>query len=208
MYQPEPKRVKRVGVVGLGNTGQQWVVLFQRCGLEVVGYDPGGLSFSPLTSEGTFTMAPDLASTVAEVDFVQECGPPALIAKLQLLKWLDAVTPEGVIIASSTANCAMTTLQQDLVHPERCVVGHLWADNSAFVEVVGGQKTAPTAIDWVMAFYAVLGRQPLQINNESPGFLTSRLQGAVWREAVEVVAKGLTTVKEIDAVMTYGSTRR
>ena len=213
MLRPKPTEVKRVAVIGLGVTGQQWVTLFRRQGLEVVTYDPNisslhGLSINGFANMGPVSLASDLIAAVTEVDFVQESGLPALKSKLELMTALDAATCPSVVIASSTANWAMTTLQQDLQHPERCVVGHLSSDTMISVEVIGGQKTDPAVIEWVIAFYTRLGTQPFRLGSELPGFLTSQLRDAVWREAAEVVDRGLTTVAEIDAMMTYGSLRR
>lgn len=213
MVRPKPTSVKRAAVIGLGSLGQRWLTLFQRQGLEVIAYDPettGPARFSSprCHNTGPFSLAADLISAVAGVDFVQECGPVDLKAKLELMTALDIATCPSIVIASSTANWAMTTLQQDLQHPERCVIGYPDTVTMMSVEVLGGQKTDPTTVEWAMAFYATLGQRAARLGNELPGFLTSQLRDAVWREAAEVVDRGLTTVKEIDAMMTYGTLHR
>ncbi|MGH2523298.1 MAG: 3-hydroxyacyl-CoA dehydrogenase family protein, partial [Anaerolineales bacterium] len=72
------------------------------------------------------------------------------------------------------------------------------------VEVVGGEKTDPAAVDWTVAFYDHSGKYGLKMARELPGFLANRLQEAVWREALHMVAAGEATVEEIDASMAYG----
>jgi carnitine 3-dehydrogenase len=215
MNRVEPTKVKRVAVIGLGVTGRQWTTHFLSQGLEVVAYDPDTDHsqhpfWATLSGADHLTIAPDLATAVNVVDFVQESGPKKPETKGQLLAALDALTPPALVIAASTSDCAMTTLQQELHHPERCVVGHLFStsDSIPFVEVVGGQRTDPAVVEWLMAFYRAIGKQPLKLISETPAFLTHRLQEAVWQEALEVVARGLATVKEIDAAMNYGPGRR
>jgi carnitine 3-dehydrogenase len=111
-----------------------------------------------------------------------------------------------VIIASSTSGFAMTMLQADCEHPERCVVGHPFNPPYLIpvVEVVGGERTAPAAVDWLVRFYASTGKRPLRLSHELPGFVGNRLQEAMWREALHMVAAGEATVEEIDASIAFG----
>jgi carnitine 3-dehydrogenase len=72
------------------------------------------------------------------------------------------------------------------------------------VEVVGGEQTDPAVMTWIVDFYTAMGKHPLRLEREIPGFLADRLLEAVWREALHLVAEGLATVEEIDAAMAYG----
>jgi carnitine 3-dehydrogenase len=72
------------------------------------------------------------------------------------------------------------------------------------VEVVGGGLTDPAAVDWLAAFYAAVGKRPLRLSRELPGFVGNRLQEAMWREALHMVAAGEATVEEIDEAIAYG----
>jgi carnitine 3-dehydrogenase len=72
------------------------------------------------------------------------------------------------------------------------------------VEVVGGERTDQAAVDWLTAFYAAVGKRPLRLTRELPGFVGNRLQEAMWREALHMVAAGEATVEEIDQAITYG----
>src|SRR5215470_12087514 len=112
-----------------------------------------------------------------------------------------------VIIASSTSGFAMSMLQADCNHPERCVVGHPFNPPYLIplVEVVGGDLTDQAAVDWLVAFYASIGKRPLRLTRELPGFVGNRLQEALWREALHMVAAGEATVEEIDEAIAYGA---
>src|SRR5260221_12310972 len=77
----------------------------------------------------------------------------------------------------------MSRLLSDCARPERCVVGHPFnpPDLIPLVEVVGGERTDPAAVDWLAAFYTFMGKRPLRLSRELPGFVGNRLQEAMWR---------------------------
>ncbi len=147
-----------------------------------------------------------LAAAVADADLVQENAPENGPLKQRVLADADRAARPGVVIASSTSGFAMTMLQADCEHPERCVVGHPFNPPYLIplVEVVGGERTDPAAVDWLARFYASTGKRPLRLTRELPGFVGNRLQEAMWREALHMVAAGEATVEEIDASIAFG----
>jgi carnitine 3-dehydrogenase len=72
------------------------------------------------------------------------------------------------------------------------------------VEVVGGEKTGTEAVERALAFYAAIGKQPIHIRCEVPGHVANRLQAALWREAVHLVAEGVASVADVDTVIRAG----
>src|SRR5260221_10901599 len=84
----------------------------------------------------------------------------------------------------------MTMLQADCARPERCVVGHPFNPPYLIplVEVVGGERTDPAAVDWLAAFYTAMGKRPLRLSRELPGFVGNPLQEAMWRGGAHKVA--------------------
>jgi len=221
----EPDRVRRVGIVGAGVIGGGWALHYLRMGFDVDVYDPapeaeGGLlrlrdtawpvlerlGLRPGASPDRLAFRADLAGAVAEVDLVQENGPEDGAVKRRILADIDRVAPPEVIIVSSTSGLAMTMLQADCVNPQRCVVGHPFNPPYLIplVEVVGGQLTDPAAVDWLAEFYRAVGKRPLRLSRELPGFVANRLQEAMWREALHMVATGEATVEEIDASIAHG----
>jgi len=214
-----------VGIVGAGVIGGGWALHYLRMGFDVDVYDPaphagGGLlrlrdtawpvlerlGLRPGASTGRLSFHADLAGAVAEADLVQENGPEDGAVKRRILADIDRVTPPEVIIASSTSGFAMTMLQADCVNPQRCVVGHPFNPPYLIplVEVVGGKLTDPAAVDWLTGFYRAVGKRPLRLSRELPGFVANRLQEAMWREALHMVATGEATVEEIDASIAHG----
>jgi len=221
----EPDQVRRVSVVGAGVIGGGWALHYLRMGLDVDVYDPSPRAEADLLRmlEVTWPLlervglrpgaSPDrlrvhaaLAGAVGDADMVQESSPEDSTLKRAVLAAIDEAAPPDAVIASSTSGFAMTMLQADCARPERCVVGHPF--NPPYlvplVEVVGGERTDPAVVDWLVAFYAAMGKRPLRLSRELPGFVGNRLQEAMWREALHMVAAGEATVEEIDEAIAYG----
>ena len=72
------------------------------------------------------------------------------------------------------------------------------------VEVGGGERTAPQAVADAMAFYAHIGKRPIQVRREIKGHIANRLQAALWREAFHLVDQGVATVEDIDTAISQG----
>jgi 3-hydroxyacyl-CoA dehydrogenase len=111
-----------------------------------------------------------------------------------------------VVIASSSSGLLITRVTIKCRHPERCVIGHPFNPPHLIplVEVVGGEKTSAAAVEKAMAFYRALGKQPIHIKKEVRGHVANRLQAALWREAVHLVAEGVVSVGDADAAIAYG----
>jgi 3-hydroxyacyl-CoA dehydrogenase len=114
--------------------------------------------------------------------------------------------PPEVVIASSSSGLLITRLQADCAHPERCLIGHPFNPPHLIplVEVVGGERTAPAAIERALAFYRAIGKRPIHIRREVAGHVANRLQAALWREAVHLLAAGVASVADIDAAISEG----
>src|SRR5438876_544492 len=91
-------------------------------------------------------------------------------------------------------------------HPERVLIGHPF--NPVYllplVEVVAGELTKPVAVKKASAFYRRLGMRPLHVQHEIAGYISDRLQEALWREALHLVADGVATTEEIDSAIVFG----
>jgi len=148
----------------------------------------------------------DLATACAQAEFVQESAPEDLDLKRTLLADIDAVTPADVVISSSTSGYGMSEMATKADHADRLVVGHPFNPPYLIplVEVVGGPKTSPEAIGKAMQFYRDIGKHPIHIKKEVKGHVANRLQVALWREAVHLVAEGIVSVADADAAIAYG----
>jgi carnitine 3-dehydrogenase len=217
--------VRTVTCVGAGVIGGGWAAYFLARGYEVRAWDPAPdaearlrhlvdqawpaltqLGLADGASTDNLVVEPELARAVAGTDFVQESAPEDLQLKRRLLADIDAVTPDGVSISSSTSGYPMTEMQVDCAHPERTVVGHPFNPPYLIplVEVVGGTHTSPETVAWTSEFFRHAGKSVITMDREVPGFIANRLQEALWREALHMVAAGEATVEQIDLSITDG----
>jgi len=218
-------RVGTLGVIGTGVIGAGWAARALAHGLDVVAWDPApgwrkrlvaavenawpaleSVGLYPDASMERLHCADSLAAACRAADFIQESAPERLELKQALLEETDAQAPPEVIVASSTSGLLPSDLQSRCRHPERIVVGHPF--NPVYllplVEVLGGERTSAVSIDRAMAFYHELGMHPLRVRTEIEGFLSDRLQEALWREILHLVNDGVATTDELDAAIVYG----
>jgi 3-hydroxyacyl-CoA dehydrogenase len=217
---------KRVSVVGAGTIGASWAAIFLARGYEVAATDPAPQSEAfarrfvdnawptleklDLVVKGAsakaFSFHRDVAAAVKGAEFVQESGPEREDLKIELLATIDAALPSDVVIASSSSGLLISRVTVKCKHPERCVIGHPFNPPHLIplVEVVGGAKSSPTAIARAMEFYRALGKHPIEIKKEMKAHVANRLQAALWREAIHLVAEGVVSVADVDAAIAYG----
>ncbi|WP_052866772.1 3-hydroxyacyl-CoA dehydrogenase NAD-binding domain-containing protein [Streptomyces niger] len=220
-----PEDVRKVACIGAGVIGGGWVAHFLARGYDVTAWDPADdaeeklrrlvsaawpaleqMGLAEGASQDRLTVAPTLAEAVADADFVQESAPEKLELKRSLLAELTDATRDGVIIASSTSGYPMSDMHSDGADNGRLVVGHPFNPPYLIplVEVVGGEKTDRAAVEWASRFYDVAGKSVITMDRELPGFIANRLQEALWREALHMVANGEASVQDIDDSITEG----
>ncbi|RII18397.1 L-carnitine dehydrogenase [Streptomyces sp. YIM 130001] len=225
MPRTHPTDVTRVTCVGAGVIGGGWVAHFLARGYDVTAWDPAPdaeaklrrlvdaawpaltrLGLADGADRGRLTVAPTLEEACAQAQFVQESAPEELDLKRDLLTRIDAATPADVVVASSTSGYPMTDMATGAADPSRLVVGHPFNPPYLIplVEVVGGERTAKEAVAWASQFYEAAGKSVITMERELPGFIANRLQEALWREALHMVANGEATVREIDDSITEG----
>jgi len=219
------RKIKTLGLLGTGVIGGGWAARALHFGIDVIAADVkpemeawirgavenaepalARLTFAPLPPKGTLSFTTDLRTMAERADFIQENIPEQLALKQRMLAEVSRYAGPDVIIASSTSGLTPTDLQRDMVAPERFLVAHPF--NPVYllplVELVGGAKTAPAAIDAAAEFFVYIGMHALKVRREVPGHLTDRLQEAIWREILHLVNDGVATTGELDESIIYG----
>jgi carnitine 3-dehydrogenase len=218
-------RVQRIASLGGGPIGGGWTAHFLARGYDVVSYlhdageeasfrkivDTAWISLETLglaagASRARLRITCDLAEAVGDAEFVQESAPENLALKQALYERLGELVPQDVVIASSTSGLTMSDIQARCPSPGRTLVGHPFNPPYLLplVEIVGGARSDPKAVQWAGDFYRAAGKAPLVLKKEIPGFVATRLQEALWREALHMVANGEATPQDIDLALING----
>ena len=225
----DPQKITRITSLGGGPIGGGWAAHFLARGYDVTLYlhDAGeaaafeailetawksltDLGLAPGASRDRLRVVTDLRQAVEDAQFVQESAPENLPLKRALYAQLGRLVPPEVVIGSSTSGLTMTEIQAECATPQRCVIGHPFNPPYLLplVEIVGGRLTDPAAVKWAGAFYDCAGKTPLIMKKEIPGFVATRLQEALWREALHMVANGEATAADIDIALINGPAPR
>lgn len=158
-----------------------------------------------LPTEGSVTICDTLEDAATGAVLIVEAVPERVDIKHKVYAQIEAVNTDG-IIASSTSGIMPTDLQSEMAHPGRLIVAHPF--NPVYllplVELVAGQKTDAAHIETAKDIYTRLGMYPLHCRVEVEGFLSDRLQEALWREALWLLHDDVATADEIDAAIAYG----
>jgi len=219
------KPIKRIAIVGTGVIGASWAAQYLAKGIDVVATDPGpnaeaalrkyvDEAWSDLTNIGLsqgacrdrLSFTTDMKQALSQADLVQENAPERPDFKMKLYAEMDEFTPVDSLLASSSSGITPSVIQSKCKHPERVVIGHPFNPPHIIplVEVVGGSKTSPDAIQQAMSFYASIGKKAIHLKKELPGHVANRFQAALYREMLYLIEQGVLSVEDTDAAVCYG----
>ncbi len=221
--------IKNFACVGAGLIGQGWATLFSSRGFQVVLQDVTedilDDAVRRVTSNLKFLEAKDvlrqgeanvalgriktttqIAEAVVCADYVQESVPDNYDLKKYVFEEIGALAPEQAIMASSASGLLMTEIQKVTTRPERCVLAHpmLPVHLIPLVEIVGGEQTSRETIETTCEAMKMLGKSPVLLNREVPGYIVNRLQAALLREAIDLVDKGVASAEDVDKAFCMG----
>lgn len=219
------KPIRRIAIVGTGVIGASWAAQFLARGFDVIATDPAPnaeenlrkyvdeawpalveVGLSPGASCDRLSFTTNMKDALAQADFVQENGPERPDFKIKLFVDMDDATPVDSIIASSSSGITASVMQSQCKHPERVVIGHPFNPPHIIplVEIVGGTKTSPEAVQRAIAFYASIGKKPIHLMKELPGHVGNRLQAALYKEVLYLIQQGVLNVSDADDAVSYG----
>lgn len=216
---------KIVTIVGAGVIGAGWAARMLACGLIVKAYDPSAKARKQLLSNTKIALKSlqrlglnknaklsnlkiysDLRESLHSTTFVQENAPENEKLKKKLLKDIDKLLPKNIIISSSSSGLLPTRIQSLCNYPERVCIGHPF--NPVYllplVELVSGKQTKKNTITIAKKFYEEIGMKPLIVKKEIEGYISDRLQEALWREALHIIKDGVASTQDVDDAIVYG----
>ena len=222
-------RVKAAAVIGAGTMGAAIAGLFARAGVAVSLMDRtadlldrGMLSFrsSQRTLQEAGLLTPEQARAAEDrvrpltslreacdgIDLLVESVSEDLALKREVLASADGLCPAAAIFASNTSGLSITRLAEATGRPQNVAGMHFWNPPHIMplVEVVRGERTSEAAADFLLELARRLGKRPILVHRDVPGFVGNRLQFAVLREALHLLESGIASAEDIDTAMTAG----
>ncbi len=217
---------ERAAIVGTGNIGRSWAIVFARAGFETRLYDPapdaarraiarieeearrlveGGLIDAPEAVTANVAVSDSLAEAVAGADYVQESAPEDRDVKATLFRELDALAAPETLLASSCSAIPGSAFM-DVPGARRCLVAHPVSPPHLvpLVEIAPTPRTEERATARVFELMRRVGQTPVRIEKETFGFALNRLQAALVNEAVHLVADGVVSVEDLDKCVRDG----
>jgi 3-hydroxybutyryl-CoA dehydrogenase len=148
----------------------------------------------------------NMAAAVHGTRFVFEAAPEKLLLKQQIFAELESLVTPDCILASNSSAIPSTEIGRNLKHRERVVGTHFWNPPHLvpLVEVVQTEWTSDATVRATIDLLAQCGRAPVHVRRDIPGFIGNRLQHALKREAIALVAAGVCDAETIDTVVKSG----
>ncbi|SIQ61538.1 3-hydroxybutyryl-CoA dehydrogenase [Paracoccus thiocyanatus] len=214
-----------VAIVGSGLIGCSWAALIAATGRQVLVFDsrPDAealvrgfwdsvhpeLVALDLATPGTqprFEFCETLDAAVSRADFVLECIPERLEAKLALYRAMEPALKPGAIVATSSSGLKLSDLQAGWTDPGRLIIGHPFNPPHLvpLVELFGNDRTDADVLPGARALYESCGKVTITLHREVMGHVANRLQAAIWREAIHLVDSGVVSVRDVNAAVWAG----
>ncbi len=212
---------QKIGVIGGGLMGHGIAYLFAAAGHRVGVFEPAAEIRTSLPRRlqaiaALFGDEPALLQRIAAHDrlapavegaaFVFEAAPEKLPLKQQIFAELESAVAADAILASNSSAIPSAEIGRHLAHRERVVGTHFWNPPHLvpLVEVIQNDKTSDATVGSTMALLRHAGKVPVHVRKDIPGFVGNRLQHAMKREAIALVAAGVCDAETIDTVVKEG----
>ena len=145
----------------------------------------------------------DLKEAVSGARFVVEAVAEQLELKQKLFQEMDEICSQDAILATNTSVISITEIAAKAKSRKRIVGTHFWNPPYLIplVEVVPGEDTSPETVDLTYDLLKSVGKHPVKVKKDVPGFVGNRLQHALWREAISIVDQGIADAATVDEVI-------
>jgi len=220
--------VKKIGIVGAGTMGAGIAQAFAEAGYDVIWYNRSqsgmerGMNLIRLNQETLMkygTLTEDKAADairrlkptfdlgdLADADFISESIAENMDTKRGMFLKIDGICHRDAILTTNTSGLSITVMASSVTNPERFVGMHWWNPPHIIplVEVIKGDRSSEDACMVAMDLCKNLGKKPVFVRKDVPGFIGNRMQMALQREVMYMLDSGIATPEDIDTVMKYG----
>ncbi|ARP96784.1 FAD-dependent oxidoreductase [Bordetella genomosp. 13] len=213
--------LSHIAVIGAGGMGSGIAALFAARGLDVTLIDPvdGALERAAAAIERQLrVLAPDAVAqawariqesttlqAAAGADLAIEAVPEKLDLKRQIFTELDGICPPSTLFATNTSGLSINAIAQAVARRDRFVGTHFFtpADVIPLVEVVRNDATSDETVARIMEALRRVGKRPVLVQRDIPGFIANRIQHALAREAISLLESGVASAEDIDEVVKW-----
>jgi len=212
-------KINKVAVIGTGVIGAGWIIRCLAHNKIVYAYDKDIKLKKDLITEikrtwpsvkklfnkkklnlKNFKYFTYIEEALKDADFIQECASENYALKTKLMSTIGKYSKPNAIISSSSSGLLPTRIYSKCKNPERTIIGHPF--NPVYllpaVEIVPGKKTSKKFLKKANKFYSSISMNPIMVKNELPGYLSDRLQEALWREGLHIINEGHATTEDLD----------
>ena len=213
------KKIKKVAIIGTGVIGAGWIIRCLAHNKIVYAFDRDLRLKKNLIAEikrtwpyvkklfnkktlnlKNFKYFTSIEEALKDADLVQECASENYALKTKLMSTIGKYAKPNAIIASSSSGLLPTRIYSKCLNPERGIIGHPF--NPVYllplVEIVPGKKTSKKYMNIADNFYKSISMNPILLKKELPGYLSDRLQEALWREGLHIINEGYATTENLD----------
>ena len=217
--------IKKVAVIGTGVIGVGWIIRCLAHNKIVYAFDKDLKLKNSLIKEikttwpfvkklfkknkfnlKNFYYFNSLEKTLKNADFIQECATENYDLKTRLMSIIGNYAKPNAIISSSSSGLLPTRIYSKCKNPQRSLIGHPF--NPVYllpaVEIVPGKKTSTKYLNQAKKFYKSISMNPIMVKKELPGYLSDRLQEALWREGLHIINEGYATTEDLDRAIEDG----
>ena len=217
--------IKKVSIIGTGVIGTGWIIRCLAHNKKVIAFDKDIKLKKKLIVEikrtwpfikklfnkkklnlKNFKYVSTIEEAVKTADFIQECATENYNLKTKLMKNIGKFAKPNAIISSSSSGLLPTKIYSKCKNPSRTMIGHPF--NPVYlcpgVEIVPGKKTNKFFLNKAKKFYKSISMNPIMVKKELPGYLSDRLQEALWREALHIINEGYATTEDLDRAIEDG----
>ena len=163
---------------------------------------------APIQEGGVIRRVERLEELDSQADLIMDCIAEDFTQKVDLFKrFSDAVCRDAIVI-TTTSGLSITKLGRESGTALHLAGTHFWNPPHLMplVEVIRGEDTPDAVLDRVSEVVSSIGKVPVRVNQDVPGFIGNRLLHAVWREAIHLVQRGIASAEDVDRVarLTFG----
>ena len=217
--------IKKVAVIGTGVIGTGWIIRCLAHNKIVYAFDKDLKLKNSLIKEikrtwpfvkklfkknklnlKNFYYFTSLEKTLKDAEFIQECATENYALKTKLMSTIGNYAKPNAIISSSSSGLLPTRIYSKCKNPQRSLIGHPF--NPVYllpaVEIVPGKKTSTKYLNQAKKFYKSISMNPIMLKKELPGYLSDRLQEALWREGLHIINEGYATTEDLDRAIEDG----